>query len=183
MVGIMSHIPSWSLWFAESWRAPARRLSVARLSRPRVPARVVTCLISVLLLAMGSAAQAQYPLQAPPAPQTPQTPAAPQPAPSVRPPQVGGAGPSPQGSDPQKPLEYAYRPELTNPEFGNCLSLEKNWRGLYQQYYREYEQLRMVDTRDPQYSAYVYRLQQLKQQLDAAWSAFGPCIYFPGRNR
>lgn len=95
-----------------------------------------------------------------------------QPQPTVPPRQV----PGPQ----QQPTEYAFRPDLTNPEFGQCLNLEKTWRDLWQRYAQGYQQARMMNPSDPRYAQMTYYLGNLKQQLDAAWQNFsGRCVYFP----
>jgi predicted transcriptional regulator len=40
----------------------------------------------------------------------------------------------------------------------------------------------MMNPQDPTYQQMGYYLNQLKGELDAAWSAFsGKCIYFPAR--
>ncbi|MGO9570781.1 MAG: hypothetical protein ACLP5H_24920 [Desulfomonilaceae bacterium] len=105
------------------------------------------------------------------APYAGQPPAPPQP---MRPPQQV---PVPQ----QQPSEYAFRPDLTNPEFGECLQLEKAWQAAWQRYAQEYQRARWMNPRDPQYPQMTYYLQNLKQQLDAAWQSFsGRCVYFPG---
>ena len=81
----------------------------------------------------------------------------------------------------QQQLEYAFRPDLTNPQFGECLQLEAQWKALYQQYYQNYQRARSINPRDPAYARYSYYLRDLKRQLDAAWSNFsGRCVYFPG---
>jgi len=79
-------------------------------------------------------------------------------------------------------MEYAFRPNLTNPEYGECLQLEKGWQGLWQRYAQFYQSLQGMSPSDPQYSQTVYFMQQLKNQLDAAWNDFSSkCIYFPRR--
>jgi hypothetical protein len=112
---------------------------------------------SVALLAQGPY-PGQSPLQAPP----------------IGPPQQV---PVPQ----QQPSEYAFRPDLTNPEFGECLQLEKAWQAAWQRYAQEYQRARWMNQRDPQYPQMTYYLRNLKQQLDATWQAFSSrCVYFPG---
>lgn len=108
--------------------------------------------------------------QVPTAPQAP----VPGPAPSQR--------PSVRQQQPSRPPEYAFRPDLTNPEFGECLQLEKNWKALWGNYTQMYEQTRWMQPNSPQYVQTTYYLQQLKMQLDDAWNAFSSrCIYFPRR--
>jgi hypothetical protein len=122
---------------------------------------VITLLLVAAAVAVVSA-QAPYP--APPSP----------PAQPVQPGQM-----APQQ---QQPAEYAFRPELTNPQFGECLNLEKNWKMLWQQYAQAYQQARWMNPRDPQYAQMSYYLRNLKNQLDAAWQNFSSnCVYFPGR--
>lgn len=95
-----------------------------------------------------------------------------------RPPQQPIQQPTQQ--QPQQPQEYAFRPDLTNPQYGECLNLEKNWKGLWQRYAQEYQRFRMMSPSDSQYQQMAYYLQGLKQQLDAAWNTFsGQCVYFP----
>ncbi len=104
---------------------------------------------------------------------------APYPAPQLtRPPvQPGQTAPGPQ-----QPLEYAFRPDLTNPQYGECLGLEKNWKMLWQQYAQAYQQAQMMNPRDPQYAQMSYYLRNLKTQLDTAWQNFSSkCVYFPRR--
>ncbi|MFH0960424.1 MAG: hypothetical protein V1897_17160 [Pseudomonadota bacterium] len=103
-------------------------------------------------------------------------------APTWPPPQ----GPPPMGSQPQpnqqpqQPSEYAFRPNLTNPEYGECLNLEKRWRSLWQNYYQLYNQTRMMNPSDPQYAQMANYVNHMKIQLDAAWAEFsGRCVYFP----
>ena len=100
------------------------------------------------------------------------------------PPQTGpppGAPAPPMRQAPQdQPTEYAYRPDLTNPQFGQCLQMEKQWRHLWEQYYQYYHQHRMMNPADPAYTQLTWHLRNLKQQLDAAWNQFSSqCIYFP----
>lgn len=110
------------------------------------------------------------PLPAPPRkPQTPQR--RPQPVPQDQPQAPG-----------QQPLEYAFRPDLTNPEYGECLQLERNWQNLYQKYYQMYSYVRTMSPGDPQYAQTAYYVQHLKSQLDTAWNTFSNrCVYFPRR--
>jgi hypothetical protein len=98
------------------------------------------------------------------------------------PPPVQPMGPPPQGPAPQQqPSEYAFRPDLTNPEFGECLQLEKAWQATWQRYAQEYQRFRWMNPNDPQYAQMTYYLRTLKQQLDATWQTFsGRCVYFPG---
>lgn len=116
--------------------------------------------------------QSPYPAQAP---YPSQAPAAPGVAPSQ---------PMPPQAQPQQPMEYAFRPDLTNPEYGECLGLEKNWQTHWQRYAQAYQQVMMMNPKDPQYRQMAFYAQNLKQQLDAAWNAFsGKCVYFPPSHR
>ncbi len=166
--------------------------------------RVLTGVVVVLMVALGtdgiSLAQVQYPPRTPVAPgvRIPPaigTPVAPGPG-ATAPPQapVPRAAPPRQASPPpsgrrrtgppqrQAPAEYAFRPDLTNPQFGECLRLEKNWKALYQQYYQYYQSFRMMARNDPRTMEMSYFLNTLKSQLDAAWRNFSSrCIYFPKR--
>lgn len=132
------------------------------MRRKRVgKAAIVFVALLVIVTAASVTAQGPYPVPRPPAPQQAHPP----------PPQV-----------PQQPLEYAFRPELTNPEYGECLTLEKNWRDCWNRYYQLWQQTRMANPADPYYQMMIYQAQQLKMQLDIAWQAFSSkCIYFPRR--
>ncbi|MEJ2717608.1 MAG: hypothetical protein P8182_10780 [Deltaproteobacteria bacterium] len=100
------------------------------------------------------------------------------------PPPPGAQAPPPARMPQQQPLEYAFRPDLTNPQFGQCLQLESQWKALYQQYYQQYQRARSINPRDPAYARYTYYLRDLKRQLDAAWNNFsGRCVYFPARRQ
>jgi len=82
----------------------------------------------------------------------------------------------------EMPQEYAFRPDLSNPEFGNCLQLEKNWKGLWDRYTNYYHQVAMMHPGSPQFGQATRVLQHMKMELDAAWNAFSSqCIYFPRR--
>ncbi len=88
--------------------------------------------------------------------------------------------PPPVYQQQQQPLEYAFRPDLTNPEYGTCLNLEKRWKGLYQMYSSAYSQARMMNPSDPQYAPMANYVNSMKSQMDAAWAEFsGRCVYFP----
>lgn len=93
------------------------------------------------------------------------------------------SAPSPGRRQLQQPTqEYAFRPELTNPEYGECLQLEKHWKELSNSYAHYYQQARMMHPGNPQYPQMTNFLQQMKMQLDAAWNNFSSrCIYFPRR--
>ncbi|MFH1112539.1 MAG: hypothetical protein V1792_01335 [Pseudomonadota bacterium] len=127
---------------------------------------------------------AECPAQAPYAPPSaPQAPVVP-PAAPVQPPQAPGVPVQPQPVPRQSdsPLEYAFRPDLTNPEFGQCLNLERQWQALWQRYYQLYSQVRMMNPADPQYAQTTYYATMVKSQLDTAWNEFsGKCVYFPKR--
>lgn len=82
----------------------------------------------------------------------------------------------------QMPSEYAYRPDLSNPEFGECLQLEKNWKTIWNSYYQAYYHAQRMSPSDPQYPQMAAYVNNLRYQLDAAWSNFSQkCIYFPKR--
>jgi hypothetical protein len=122
---------------------------------------VIAVLCSILFLGLGFPC-AQYP--------------APQPYPQGPP---MGRQPQPN-QQPQQPLEYAFRPNLSNPEYGECLNLEKNWKNLWQTYYQLYNQTRMMNPSDPQYAQMANYVNHMKMRLDAAWADFsGRCVYFP----
>jgi hypothetical protein len=149
------------------------------------------CLVVVILgAAFDSVAQITYPPRPPIAPgvrvprssgptiapgrMPTQPPTAPVPrsAPTVRRP-VQGSGTA---------AEYAFRPDLDNRQYGECLQLEKTWKGLYNQYYQFYQYYRMMPPSDPKAAEMSYYLNSLKQQLDAVWRNFSSrCIYFPER--
>lgn len=82
----------------------------------------------------------------------------------------------------QIPSEYAYKPNLSNPEFGECLQLERNWKTLWNSYYQAYYHAQSMRPSDPQYQQMAAYVNNLRYQLDAAWSNFSQkCIYFPRR--
>jgi|WetSurMetagenome_2_1015567.scaffolds.fasta_scaffold679970_2 hypothetical protein len=148
--------------------------------------RYIAALFLGMFLITGAVfAQAPFPAQVPQAPQQPAQPTLPPPVPGAPmqpyPPQP--AFPQPQQQQPQQGrLEYSFRPELSNPEYGQCLQLEKHWKALYLKYYQDYSNVRWLSAGDPNYQFYISQLQGLKQQLDAAWQAFSnKCIYFPRR--
>lgn len=134
--------------------------------------------LGALMLPVRSNAQSPYEQQAPypyPGPAGTQYPAQP---PS------GGQMPygPPPGVPPQqqRPLEYAFRPDLTNPQFGECLVLEKNWRTLWETYYLRYQQAQALSPQDPRLAQMSYYLADLKRRLDYAWQLFSSkCIYYP----
>jgi len=144
-------------------------------------------LLMALLLFHAPAVLAQIP--APSAPSVspgPASPSAPHLGPQVQPgPSSQGmqAGPRAQaGPGGQQPLEYAFRPDLSNPEFGMCLKLEKNWKALWDNYYQLYHQIRMMSPQDPRYGQMTYYANMVKSQLDSAWHDFSSkCVYFPQR--
>ncbi len=138
---------------------------------------VSICIFSVVFIAVPNEAGSQSPF--PGVPQAPQIqPSGPQFPPQSPPratPQRGPVQP-PQ----QMPEEYAFRPNLTNPEFGECLQLERNWKTLWNSYYQAYYHAQSLPPSDPQYRQMAAYVNSLRYQLDAAWSAFSQkCIYFP----
>lgn len=159
---------------------------------------ILTCLTCMVLSSSAALGQWPYAPPAPPAPPAPlppsaplypqQGPAAPQPVPQGTPaPQYQYPAPAqPQQSQQaqQQRQEYAFRPELTNPEYGQCLRLEKNWKNLWQQYAQGYQQAQALSPQDPRYAQMSYYLVDLKRRLDEAWAQFsGRCIYFPARRK
>ncbi len=77
---------------------------------------------------------------------------------------------------------YAFKPDLTNAQYGRCLSMERHWKNLWQQYNEGYNNARQMYPADPRLTELSYHLANLKQQLDAAWQQFSSeCIYFPQR--
>ncbi|MBI4965074.1 MAG: hypothetical protein HY913_17505 [Desulfomonile tiedjei] len=128
--------------------------------------------VFLIILPVTVWSQSPYPPQAPYPVQTPMGP--------------GGAvaQPTPPAAQQQQPMEYAFRPDLSNPEFGECLELEKNWRALWQRYAQVYQQVTTMNPSDPQYRQMALYAQGLKQHLDAAWNAFsGKCVYYPPRRQ
>jgi outer membrane biosynthesis protein TonB len=67
---------------------------------------------------------ATQPPTAPQAPMQPNRPSQPRPAAQRQP----GTQPQPSYQAQGRPSEYAFRPNLTNPEYGQCLNLEKRWQ-------------------------------------------------------
>jgi hypothetical protein len=111
----------------------------------------------------------------PPYPQPPQQ------SPGQYAPQAPSGQPYP-GAQQQQPMRYAFRPELSNQQYGECLGLERNWKNLWQQYAQGYRQAQSMNTSDPRYVQMTYYLANLRSQVDAAWNAFsGKCIYFRSR--
>lgn len=99
----------------------------------------------------------------------------------MAPPQPMQPGP-PAAPQQEQPLEYAFRPDLTNPQYGQCLQMEKQWKALWQQYYHFYNQHRMMNPADESYRQMTQYVMGLKQQLDYAWATFSAqCIHFPSR--
>jgi hypothetical protein len=129
---------------------------------------VIVALASIPLMGF-QFTNAQYPM-APSPPQGPPAGYPQQQAPFQQP------QPQPQ------PLAYAFRPNLTNPEYGQCLGMEKRWQSLYQSYYALYNQARGMNPSDPQYAQTANYVNYMKSQLDSAWAEFsGKCVYFPER--
>ncbi len=121
------------------------------------------------------------PSPAPPAGPYPQAPSVEQPGPqepvSSQPlaPQAPGAP-----AYGQKPMEYAFRPDLTNPEYGQCLQMEKHWKSLYERYYNLYQQAMTMNRADPRFTQLSQYMAYLRPQLDRAWNDFSSkCVYFP----
>jgi hypothetical protein len=100
------------------------------------------------------------------------------PAPGMQPP-VPGQQAAP---GPQQPTEYAFRPDLTNPQYGECLGLERNWQELSQRYAMEYQRAAAMNPRSPEYAQMTRYMQGLRQQVDQAWNIFSSkCIYYRTR--
>jgi hypothetical protein len=121
---------------------------------------------------------APYPQQAPVAPEpAPPSQQSPYPAPPQR-------AQQPQQYPQSQRQEYAFRPDLTNPQYGSCLGLEKSWKSLWQQYAAGYQQAQSLNPQDPRYAQMSYYLTDLKRRMDAAWYQFSSeCIYFPAKRR
>jgi hypothetical protein len=142
---------------------------VYSLASVRIPSWSLLVMGMLVLMALGTGAawsQAPYPMQAPQAPEGP-------------PPQAGPPG-APQ--EQQRPLEYAFRPDLTNPEYGECLQLEKSWQALWQSYAQAYQTIMSMSPQHPQYQQMAAYVNNLKSRLDTAWNTFSSkCVYFPPR--
>lgn len=151
---------------------------------------------AAILISATASAQWPYAPPAPPsappplppsAPYSPQPQAVPQPAPPAAQPQYPAhmqQQQAPQAQQSQERQEYAFRPDLTNQQYGQCLGLEKNWRTLWQQYAQGYQQAQTMSPQDPRYAQMSYYLADLKRRLDAAWYQFSSqCIYFPSQRR
>jgi hypothetical protein len=118
--------------------------------------------------------------QAPGYPQAQPAPVYPQPQPA-QPMQPLAPGPPAQQQQ-QAPGEYAFRGDLTNPEYGECLALERTWQANWYRYAAEYRRAIMMNPKDPNFPQMTRYIQGLKQQLDQSWSIFSSkCIYFPNR--
>ena len=131
--------------------------------------RLIIAMAAIMLMALAADAvrsQPPYPAQPPQAPM----------------------GPGPQGAPPgapqqmQRPLEYAFRPDLTNPEYGECLQLERSWKALWQSYAQAYQTAVNMSPQHPQYQQMAGYVNSLKARLDVAWNEFSSkCVYFPSR--
>ncbi|MEW6349798.1 MAG: hypothetical protein AB1646_12100 [Thermodesulfobacteriota bacterium] len=142
----------------------------------RIIPNAFAAVITGVFMVLTGVAQAQVPLpprapefQLPPG-QVPQgvQPQAQPPLPPQAPPPQQGAG-----------FAYTFRPDLTNPQFGQCLGLEKQWKGLWQQYYEAYQNATQMYPGDPRWAQVTHYLANLKQQLDAAWHQFSSqCVQF-----
>jgi hypothetical protein len=188
-------------YFAETWALCMRADPAGGESPMNSRVRVILMCLACTVF-MSTAALGQWPY-APPAPQVPptplppsapfypqQAPAVPQPVPQgTRSPQYQYPVPAPRPQQPQQSQqaqqqrqEYAFRPNLTNPEYGQCLGLEKNWKNLWQQYAQGYQQAQSLSPQDPRYAQMSYYLVDLKRRLDDAWYQFSSrCIYFPAK--
>ncbi len=114
--------------------------------------------------------------QAPGYPQAQPAPVYPQPAPGQP---VQPTAP-PSALQQPMPAEYAFRGDLTNDQYGECLGLERTWQANWHRYAYEYQRAMMVSNKDPIYPQITWYVQGIKQQLDQSWNAFSSkCIYFP----
>jgi hypothetical protein len=137
-----------------------KRQANAREHRCTHGKSAIIVLSAILLVSLSAWGQVPFP------PQQPMMPPGP---PMQQPPQAV-----------QQPGEYAFRPDLTNPQFGECLNLEKQWKMLYQHYVQEYQRAQMMNPRDPNFGLVTRQMQNLKYQLDNAWNQFSSrCVYFP----
>jgi hypothetical protein len=92
---------------------------------------------------------------------------------------VDPSAPPPQQAPQPSSGEYAFRPDLSNPEYGQCLQLEKQWKSLWNTYNQYYQQARTMPPNSAEHSQTAYYLQQLRMQMDTAWNNFSSrCIYF-----
>ena len=99
-------------------------------------------------------------------------------APPAQPMQLPAPGPPAQRQ--QMPREYAFRPDLTNPQYGECLELESIWQTRWHRYAYEYQRAMMMNPKDPIYPQMTWYMHGLKQQLDQSWAIFcSKCIYYP----
>jgi hypothetical protein len=158
-----------SLTYGFKFLYDTKKTDAARIT---VYYKLFLALLSLMLLQISAAlAQMQYQPTMPP--QTPILP--PQQMYPGTPGQAQSVPPNPpQG---QGSVQYAFRPDLSNPEYGQCLQMEKQWKALYQRYYQEYERIRLYGYQQGDSGAY---LQSLRQQMDAAWNNFSSrCVYFP----
>ena len=90
--------------------------------------------------------------------------------------------PGPPGQQGPTTGEYAFRGDLTNPQYGECLQLERIWQGNWYRYAAEYQRAVMMNPKDPNFPEMTRYIQGLKQQLDQSWNIFcGKCVYFPSR--
>jgi hypothetical protein len=94
--------------------------------------------------------------------------------------QVPGTQPGIQTQPEQMPLQYSFRPNLSNPEYGECLGLEKRWKELHTQYATEYERARYVRPGSTNFNNYMIYIQNLRYEAEKAWMNFSSrCVYFP----
>ena len=132
-------------------------------------------LLGMVLGAMPISAWCQAPVypQPQPAPGYPQVP----PAQPMQP-----SAPGPPAQQQRMPGEYAFRADLTNPQYGECLGLERTWQANWHRYAAEYQRAMMINPKDPTYPQVTLFIQGLRQQLDQSWNIFSSkCIYFPTR--
>ncbi len=153
------------------------RFVKALSSGPSLAALVLGIVFGVVPMSVWCQAPGYPQMQpAPGYPQAQPAPVYPQPQP-VQPP-----APGPPAQQQQAPGEYAFRADLTNPQSGECLGLERIWQANWYRYTAEYQRAMMMNPKDPNYPQMTLYVQGLRQQLDQSWNIFSSkCIYFPSR--
>ncbi len=93
-----------------------------------------------------------------------------------------GSYPSVAPSPDQPGLRYAFRPDLNNYQYGQCLTMERQYMEMWHQYREAYMKITMMGQRHPMYGALTQQIQAMKQQMDTLWNNFsGTCIYYPSQ--
>ena len=147
------------------------RFVKALSGRPSLGALVLGMILGAVPISVWCQAPG-YP-QAQPAPVYPQ----PQPAQPMQPP-----APGPPAQQQQALRDYAFRGDLTSPQYGECLEMERIWQANWHRYAAEYRQAMTMNPGDPNYPQMTRYIQGLKQQLDQSWNIFcSKCVYFPTR--